>query len=383
MPPPVYSLHESVAARQPGLKTPYYLVDEARLRPNLELIAQLRERTGARSVLALKGFATWSVFDFMRPYLDGTTSSSLYEARLGAEKFGGEVHAYSVAFSADEVRAVRSFATKIIFNSVSQLRRFRGEVAGVPIGLRLNPGISHSGYDLADPGRRYSRLGVIDPEEIAGAAGEISGVMFHWNCENADFAEFSRMLDEIGARFDGLLSQLEWVSLGGGIAFTKPEYPFDAFCEKLRAFARQFDVQVYLEPGDAVVAGAGFLVTSVLDVIRNEKDIAIVDAGTESHMLDVLIYGLTPRVQLPADGTHEYLIAGRSCLAGDVFGTYRFPRPLEVGSVIVFEDAAQYTMVKKNWFNGLAMPAIVIRRLDGRVDVVREFDYQDYVQSLS
>ena len=377
------SIQDVVESQRFILPTPYYLIDEARLVLSLEKLSALRERTGVKSVLALKCFATWSVFDLMRPYLDGTTSSSPYETRLGAEKFGKEVHAYSVAFSQDDIRAVRQHATKIIFNSVAQLERFRGDVEGLPVGLRINPGVSHSHYDLADPARAESRLGASDPAAIAAAADLVSGVMFHCNCENADFESFVSILDHIAREFGSLLHRMEWVSLGGGISFTGDTYPFDRFCDTLAAFADRFGVQLYLEPGSAAVTGSGFLVTQVLDVVRNGADVAIVDASVEAHMLDCLVYRMTARVEPPVSGHHRYTVAGRSCLAGDVFGTYCFPRELRVGDLIPFADAADYTMVKKNWFNGVSMPAIVVRRLDGRIERVKTFGYDDFVNSLS
>jgi carboxynorspermidine decarboxylase len=364
------------------LQTPYYLIDESRLLRNLEVVAAVRQRSGAKSVLALKCFSTWAVFDLMRPYMDGTTSSSSYEARLGYEKFGKEVHGYSVAFSDQDIAAVSRYATKIIFNSASQLARFAPRLRGKPLGLRINPGISHSSFELADPARRFSRLGVIDHAEIRACAESISGVMFHCNCENGDLAALRTMLDRIGGEFGDVLHKMEWVSLGGGIAFTAPGYPVDDFCETLAAFSRRFGVQIYLEPGDAAVSHSGHLVTTVLDVVHNDIDIAIVDAGVEPHMLDMLVYRMEAKLDLPR-GTHRYMIAGRTCLAGDVFGTYDLAEPLRVGSRIAFADAAAYTIVKKNWFNGLPMPSIAVRRLDGRVDVVRSFGYEDYLNSLS
>jgi carboxynorspermidine decarboxylase len=365
------------------LPTPYYLIDEQRLLRNLEIIAAVRERSGAKSVLALKCFSTWSVFGLMREYLDGTTSSSLFEARLGHEKFGKEVHAYSVGFTDDEIAAVRPFATKIIFNSVSQLKRFHAKAHGVPIGLRLNPGVSYSGFELADPARPQSRLGATNRAEIDEVSGLISGLMFHCQCENDQLPEFESVLAHIEHEFTPLLEQVEWVSLGGGIFFTKEGYPLDAFCRTLAAFSRRYGVQVYLEPGETAVTRSAYLVTQVIDLVQNGADIAIVDAGTECHMLDLLVYRMSARLESPAGGDHRYVVAGRSCLAGDIFGTFDFPKALSIGSLIPLADAAAYTMVKKNWFNGLAMPSIVVRRLDGRIEVVRKFGYEEYLASLS
>lgn len=322
-------------------------------------------------------------FELMAQYMDGTTSSSLYEARLGYEKFGKEVHAYSVAFSEAEVNEVAGFASKVIFNSASQLQRFKHLTGELPLGLRVNPGMSHSGFELADPVRRYSRLGVVDKQALRDALPDISGVMFHCNCENEDVSSFGRILQHIADNYADELQQLDWVSLGGGIYFTKPGFELNAFCEQLKQFSQRFGVQVYLEPGEASIYAAGDLVTSVLDIVENEKKVAIVDGCIEGHMLDLLIYRYEARIEAAVAQGHEYIVAGRSCLAGDVFGCYRFEQPLEIGSQLRIADAAGYTMVKKNWFNGLQMPAIAVKRLNGEIEVVQSYDYQDYKNSLS
>ena len=366
----------------PPHPTPYYLIDKARLLRNLERIDVVRERSGAKILLALKCFATWSVFDLMREHLDGTTSSSLYEVRLGREKFGGETHAYSVAYAEHEIDEVVSHADKIIFNSRSQLERFAARAGDRPVGLRLNPGISSSSYDLADPARPFSRLGEADPARVEPVMSLLSGFMIHNNCENRDFDRFSAMLAGIEDRFGPLLEKVEWISLGGGIHFTADDYPVEAFAARLRQFAERHGVQVYLEPGEAAVADSASLEVTVLDTLDNGKPLAVVDASIEAHMLDLLIYRLQARLE-PDQGSHRCLIYGKSCLAGDIFGEFHFDAPLTVGQRLSFRDAAGYTMVKKNWFNGLTMPAIVVRELDGSERVVRRFDYHDYVDSLS
>jgi carboxynorspermidine decarboxylase len=369
------------------METPYYLIDEQRLLKNLKKIQYVGRYGNVRSVLALKCFSTWSLFGLISQYMDGTTSSSLYEARLGYETFGKEVHAYSVAFDEAEIQQLKSFASKIIFNSISQLQRFHPLVSQqIPcpgIGLRVNPQISYSHFDLADPARACSRLGVIDKDALRAVLPLISGVMFHYNCENEDFGNFSTLLDTLGETYGELLQQLDWVSLGGGITFTLEDYPLTAFCDKLRAFSERFGLQVYLEPGEAVVTGAAWLITQVLDVVTNEVDIAIIDSSVEAHMLDLLIYRENAKIAGDAAGQYRYTIAGKSCLAGDLFGTACFNKPLQVGDTLRIEDAAGYTMVKKNWFNGIRMPAIVIKRLDGRVEQVKRFNYQDFKSSLS
>jgi carboxynorspermidine decarboxylase len=365
------------------LATPYYLIDERKLLRNLKKVEYVRRHSGAKSVLALKCFSTWSVFPLMSRYMDGTTSSSLYEARLGHEEFGRETHAYCVGYSREDIRAVKKFADKIIFNSVSQLKMFHSEVRGLPLGLRVNPRISYSHFDLADPARRQSRLGVVDTKELLAHAPLISGAMFHFNCENDDFEHFSQSLDTIGRIYGKLLEKLEWISFGGGLYFTKQGYPVEMFCKKLAEFGRRFGVQIYLEPGESAITRSAELVTSVVDIVHNGADIAIVDASTEAHMLDLLIYRTPAKMDIAGRGRFPYQIAGRSCLAGDVFGAYRFPRRIRPGSIVRIADAAGYSMVKKNWFNGLVMPSIVVKKLDGSLFVARRFGYKDFKNNVS
>jgi len=364
------------------MQTPCYLIDKSRLLPNMERIAWLRAASGAKSLLALKCFATWSVFDFMAEYMDGTTSSSLYEVRLGREKFGKETHAYSVAYGDDEIDEVLAHSDKIIFNTIRQLDRFDAVSAGHTRGLRVNPGVSTSEFDLADPARPFSRLGEHDPEVIAQVADKISGFMFHNNCENADFDRFNGMLDLIEQRFGHLIRQMEWISLGGGIHFTGDGYPLDKLADRLKRFADKNGVQVYLEPGEAAITGAATLEVTVLDTLHNGKNLAIVDSSIEAHMLDLLIYR-QPAKMAPNEGPHEWMICGKSCLAGDIFGEFRFAQPLKPGDRLSIQDAAGYTMVKKNWFNGVKMPGIAIKELDGSIRVVRAFGYDEFASALS
>ena len=417
-------MKSNMAASSVSLPTPYYLLDESAIVINMQIIARLCELSGAKALLALKCFATWGVFDVMQPYLHGTTSSSLNEVRLGFETFGDnnaknrdvsdsdkaakETHAYSVAYSSEEIPEVLNYADKIIFNSISQLQAFgaQAHAKNIPVGLRLNPKTSNSSFIIADPARPFSRLGEHDKDRIKAVLENISGVMIHNNCENDSFEAFSESLADIEARFDDILGQLEWVSLGGGIHFIAAGYPLEKLAKRLKDFSEKYGVQVYLEPGEASIHGAGTLVTSVLDTMHNEKNLAVVDSSIEAHMLDLLIYresapiaavnsDLINIASLDIDPTNiapisenaksadNTIIYGRSCLAGDIFGEYALPNKLKVGDTVTFGNAAGYTMVKKNWFNGVNMPAIVIRRLDGSIDIQREFDYQDYKASLS
>lgn len=348
----------------------------------MQKMAYLREQSGAKTLLALKCFATWSVFDFMAQYMDGTTSSSLYEVKLGKTKFGGETHAYSVAYSDHEIDEVIAHADKIIFNSISQLQRFHEKAQHIQRGLRINPQVSTSDFILADPARPHSRLGEWDIEKITAIMPLINGFMFHNNCENSSFERFDEMLTHIENKFAPLLYQVEWVSLGGGIHFTGKDYPIDQFATRLKAFAQKYQIQVYLEPGEAAITESTTLEVSVLDILYNGKHLAIVDSSIEAHMLDLLIYRQNAKLHR-SQGDYHYMICGKSCLAGDIFGEYQFHQPLKVGDRISFNDAAGYTMVKKNWFNGVNMPSIAIKELNGEIKLVKQFNFNDYVDSLS
>jgi carboxynorspermidine decarboxylase len=306
----------------------------------------------------------------------------LFEVRLGYEKFSGETHAYSVAYADHEIDQVLEYSDKIIFNSIGQLTKFADKSNGHTRGLRVNPGVSTSEFDLADPARPFSRLGEHDPVAIDGVADQISGLMFHNNCENNSFERFDEMLTLIEGRFGAVIGKMEWVSLGGGIHFTGDGYPLERLAARLKRFAETFGVQVYLEPGEAAITGAATLEVSVLDTMHNGKNLAIVDSSIEAHMLDLLIYREPAKIS-PNTGDQEWMICGKSCLAGDIFGEFRFDAPLRAGDRLSFLDAAGYTMVKKNWFNGVKMPSIAIRELDGTTRMVRDFDYSDFAAALS
>ncbi|MDW6092850.1 carboxynorspermidine decarboxylase [Vibrio rhizosphaerae] len=367
------------------LKTPYFMIDESKLIRNLEIAKQLKEISGVKLVLALKCFSTWGVFDIIKPYLDGTTSSGPYEVQLGYETFGGETHAYSVGYSEDDVKAVADLCDKMIFNSQSQLAAYRHLVEGkASLGLRLNPGVSYAGQDLANPARQFSRLGVqvdhLDPNVFES----IDGVMFHMNCENKDVDAFIRLLDAISIQFGPYLAQLDWVSLGGGVFFTWPGYDVEKLGMALKAFAEKHGVQLYLEPGEAIITRTTDLVVSVVDIVENEIKTAIVDSATEAHRLDTLIYNEPASVyESSQNGEHEYVIGSCSCLAGDQFCIAKFDQPLTIGQKLHLMDSAGYTMVKLNWFNGLRMPSVYCERQNGEIQKLNEFDYADFKRSLS
>lgn len=287
-----------------------------------------------------------------------------------------------------------TYADKIIFNSFNQLHAFKdkAKAQSIPVGLRINPKTSNSSFIIADPARPFSRLGEHDIEKIKPVIDDITGVMIHNNCENNSFEAFSDSLADIEAKFGELFYQLEWVSLGGGIHFIAPDYPLEKLAQRLKSFSEKYGVQVYLEPGEACIHNAAKLVTTVLDTLHNGKPLAVVDASIEAHMLDLLIYRETaPLVQINDEACQitsqqsddSTIIYGKSCLAGDIFGEYALDKPLTIGDKVSFGNAAGYTMVKKNWFNGVAMPAIVICDEQGELTVQKTFGYEDFKASLS
>lgn len=367
------------------LKTPYFLIDEKKLVHNLEKANYLKEISGAKLVLALKCFSTWGVFETIKPYLDGTTSSGPYEVKLGNETFGGETHAYSVGYSKEDVEEVLPLCDKIIFNSQSQLEAYKELVEGsAEIGLRLNPGISVAGQDLADPARKYSRLGVHLDQLKPDITKSLDGLMFHMNCENKSADSFITLLDSISETFGNYLDSVKWVSLGGGVFFTWPGYEIDKLGNALKQFSRKHKLQLYLEPGEAIVTKTTDLVVTVVDIVENIKKTAIVDSATEAHRLDTLIYNEPASIKEASDnGNYPYIIGSCSCLAGDQFCEANFTEPLKIGQRLTILDSGGYTMVKLNWFNGLKMPSIYFRRIDGDIEKLNVFTYKDFKDSLT
>jgi len=373
-----------MSLQKENLNTPYFMINEQALIDNLEKAKQLKDISGAKLVLALKCFSTWGTFDTIKPYLDGTTSSGPYEVRLGHEKFGGETHAYSVGYSNADIEAVKPLSNKIIFNSLSQLEtHYENCKDSASLGLRINPEMSVAGQDLANPARAYSRLGVKQDLLNLDVLKKVDGFMFHMNCENKDVDAFIRVLDHISTTFTEYLDQLTWLSLGGGIFFTYPNYPIEKLGLALKAFSEKHNLQVYLEPGEAIITRTADLVVSVIDIVENDKKTAIVDSATEAHRLDTLIYNEPASVKEASDtGTHPYIIGSCSCLAGDQFCETQFEQPLQIGQKLHLLDSAGYTMVKLNWFNGLKMPSIYFEKVDGEIELLNEFGYEDFKATL-
>ena len=368
-------------------KTPAYIVSEPLLERNLKILEKVQKESGAKILVALKGYATWATFPLLKKYLAGAAASGLWEARLG-KMVDWEVHTYCPAFRESEIDEVAELSHTIIFNSFSQLERFRHRVKGkAEIGLRVNPGVSSSPVPLYDPCAPYSRLGIprsqFQPENLEG----VTGLHFHALCEQLDTA-LERVLEGFKANFGEVIAQMEWVNFGGGHHITRPGYNVDNLIRLIKEFYREFPnlKKIYLEPGEAVGLNAGFLVAEVLDIVHNGMDIAILDTSAEAHMPDVLAMPYRPRVVgagEPGEKKYTYRLGGVTCLAGDVIGDYSFDRPLKVGDRIIFEDMAIYTMVKNTAFNGVRLPDIVIHRQSGELYLSRRFHFEDFRERLS
>ena len=370
--------------------TPAYVLDLEALRSNVAVLESVQQRSGCRIVLALKGFALWGAFEHIRGKLVGTAASSPHEAELGAREFGGEVHAYAPAYSDEDVQSLVKHAHHMVFNSERQWHRHRTAVQGasreIRAGYRINPEHSEMKRRESDPCARGSRLGMtLAALESADFSG-ISGLHFHSLCQGGPDA-LGRTLAVIETKFAPYLDRIQWMNFGGGHHITRPGYDVDLLVRLIKDFRERWGVEVYLEPGEAVALNAGVLVTSVLDVIRNDIDIAIVDTSASAHMPDVLEMPYRPLIRgaaAPGEKPYTFRIGGMTCLAGDVIGDYSFDRPLEVGDRLVLEDMAHYTMVKNTTFNGVRLPDIVtFEPTTGQLRVLRHFAYEDYRDRLS
>ncbi|STX28521.1 Lysine/ornithine decarboxylase [Legionella beliardensis] len=364
------------------MKTPFYVIDIAKLLANLEIIEKIKEKSGAKFLFALKTFSVWALFDIINKYMDGFTSSSPYEVKLGYDKFGGEGISYSVAYSDDDFKQVIDYADKIIFNSASQVKYFRKQVNKQISGIRINPGYSFSPHDISNTCRPYCRLGESNINHIEAILDDISGFMFHIHCENNNYKKFDESLCLIENKYGHLFHRVDWIDLGGGISFTNPDYPIYQFAERLKEFITKYQVQVYLEPGQAVLNQVASLETTVVDIIENERKIAILDCSADAHMPEILSFPIPAQVE-PNEGPYTYILAGNSCLAGDIFGEFNFKEELKPGSRVSFKDTGSYTIVKQNWFNGLRMPSIAIKQPNGHIELIKTFNYEDFLNSQS
>lgn len=369
-------------------RTPYFLVDEKRLIKNLEILKSLSDETGCKILLAQKAFSMFYAYPLIKKYLSGTTASGVYEARLGSEEFGGETHVFSPAYREDELAEILKYADHIVFNSSRQVKRF-GQTArdnGKSVGLRVNPECStQNGTEIYDPCAVGSRLGctlqMLDEDIIP----MLDGLHFHTLCEqNSDALEITANAFE--EKFGKYLHGMKWVNFGGGHHITRDDYDIERLKKVILNFKEKYDVNVYLEPGEAVVLNAGFLKTGVLELFRNGMDIAILDCSAACHMPDVLEMPYRPPLKgsgKSGEKKYTYRLGGPTCLAGDIIGDYSFDTPLKEGDILTFEDMALYTMVKTNTFNGMRLPDIVYKNSQGEETVVKSFGYEDFKNRLS
>jgi carboxynorspermidine decarboxylase len=370
--------------------SPAYVVDLGRLRHNLAILGEVQRRSGAKILMALKAFSMWSVFPIIRETLHGICASSPWEARLGREEFGREVHSFAAAFKESDVIELLRISNHLVFNSFNQLERFRPlwekEAGRVSIGLRVNPEHSEGHTEIYDPCAPKSRLGIpragFDGRSLSG----VEGLHFHTLCEQL-FEPLERTARVFEEKFGEFLPQMKWLNLGGGHHITREGYDIDGLVELIKHFQGKYGVQIYLEPGEAIAISTGILVAEVLDVVHNEMDIAILDVSATCHMPDILEMPYRPTITGgfdPGEKQHTYRLAGPSCLAGDVIGDWSFETPLKPGDRLAFEDMSHYTMVKTTTFNGIQHPAICTWEPDtGELKVVRKFGYEDFRSRLS
>lgn len=371
-----------------NVKTPCFVVDEKRLTDNLKILKDVSERAGCKILLAQKAFSMFYAYPLISKCLAGTTASGLYEARLGKEKFGGETHVFSPAYREDEFEEILKYADDIVFNSPKQVKKYaqRAKDLGKSVGLRVNPEYStqegHAIYDPCSPG---SRLGTTLKNFDESILPLLDGLHFHTLCEqNSDDLETTAKAFE--EKFGKYLKDMKWVNFGGGHHITRKDYDREKLISVVKHFREKYDVEVYLEPGEAVVLNAGFLVSTVLETMNNGMDIAILDTSAACHMPDVLEMPYRPPLMNsgePNEKQFTYRLGGPTCLAGDVIGDYSFDKPLNEGDKVVFEDMALYTMVKTNTFNGMPLPSILYRKSDGKILTVKTFGYEDFVSRLS
>lgn len=371
-----------------NIKTPYFLVDEKLLIKNLEILKEVQDSTGCKILLAQKAFSMFHTYPVISQYLSGTAASGLYEARLGCEKFTGETHVFSPAYKEDEFDEILKYADHIVLNSVNQVRKFaqKAKDNGKSVGLRVNPECStQEGHEIYDPCAKGSRLGCTLSQLDESIIPLLDGLHFHTLCEqNSDALEITAKAFE--EKFGRYLHNMKWVNFGGGHHITREDYDIGRLKRIIRHFKETYDVTVYLEPGEAVVLNAGFLVTSVLETVHNGMDIAILDTSAACHMPDVIEMPYRPPLRnsgQKGEKKYTYRLGGCTCLAGDVIGDYSFDEPLKEGDRLVFEDMALYTMVKTNTFNGMKLPDIIYKESSGKYILVQSFDYEDFVNRLS
>ena len=368
--------------------TPSYVVDERLLIKNLEVLKKVEQEAGCRILLATKAFSMYETFPLIAKYLSGVTSSSLHEARLGHEEMGKEVHIYAAAYKEEEFDEIMKYSNHIVFNSFHQWQKYKDKVGAsekkISCGLRINPEYAEVEVDLYNPCAPKSRMGItlgqFKNQDLEG----IEGLHFHAMCEqNSDTLE--RILNVVEDKFGTYLYQMKWINFGGGHHITRADYDIERLIKWIKHIKQTYDIEVYLEPGEAVALNTGYLVTTVLEILHNEIDIAILDTSAACHMPDVLEMPYRPQIiggGLAEEKTYTYRLGSATCLAGDIIGDYSFDRPLKEGDRLVFCDMAHYTMVKNNTFNGINLPSIVLYNEKEGFRIIKSFGYQDFKSRL-
>lgn len=372
-----------------SLPTPSYIVDERLLIKNLEKLKSIIDRTGCRILLAQKGFSMFYFYPLIKKYLNGTTASSLYEARLGFEEMGNETHIFNPSYREDEIDEILSMVDHIVFNSFNQWSKYKNLVKShertISCGLRVNPEYSSVETEIYNPTGKFSRFGVTKVNFKEDELDGIDGLHFHALCEqNSDALEATLVAFE--EKFGQYLHGMKWVNFGGGHHITRDDYDVEKLINCINHIKNKYNVEVYLEPGEAVALNTGFLVTEVLDTIYNEMDILLVDTSAACHMPDVIEMPYRPFIinsGMPNEKTYTYKLGGPTCLAGDVIGDYSFDNPINIGDKLIFTDMAHYSMVKNNTFNGINLPAIAVYTEKDGVKVIRSFKYEDFRNRLS
>ena len=372
-----------------NLPSPCWLLEESLLIKNLELLKHVKKKSGAKVLLALKGYALWKSFDLIRPYLDGCCASGLHEAKLAYETFKKEVHTYAPAFKEEELEEIARISHHLVFNSPAQFRRFHEKAKdinpNISLGLRVNPEYSESPKEIYNPCGLNSRLGTTLVNFDESILGECDGLHFHALCEQ-DSDALESVLENFEEKFAKYIPNMKWINFGGGHHITRKGYDVEKLIMLIKNFKEKYDVEVYIEPGEAVGWETGTLITTVLDIVHNGMNIAILDTSAEAHMPDTIIMPYRAEVrdtEEAGEKKYTYRLAGNTCLAGDIMGDYSFDTQLQIGDKIIFEDQMHYTMVKATTFNGIKLPSIAIKRLNGDIEILREFSYEDFKERLS
>ena len=369
--------------------TPCYVVDEHKLIENLKILHEVEAKSGCHILLAQKAFSMFLVYPLIGKYLSGTTASGLYEARLGHEEMGKENHVYAPAYKEEDMKELVEICDHIIFNSAAQYERFKDMCSKVSVGIRVNPMCStQEEHAIYDPCASGSRLGIRReqlPDTIVFGEGGVEGLHFHTLCEqNCD--DLITTVKAVEQQFGNILHKVKWLNMGGGHHITRADYDRKALVELIRYMRETYDVEVYLEPGEAIALNAGYLVTEVMDIVHNDMDILVLDASAACHMPDVLEMPYRPPLKggyAAGEKAYTYRLSSLTCLAGDVIGDYSFEEPVKIGNRLVFEDMAIYSMVKNNTFNGIPLPDICLLKENGEIQTVKTFSYADFKGRLS